>query len=97
MSEQLRKLHRRKSAKVVRFIQTTGGDGVECRMSDMHSEGAKLTFDGIVPATGREVEIMILPELIPKKAIRVWSSGNEIGIKFREPISYLMKNDHRLL
>lgn len=97
MSAQNRKLHRRKSIKTVRLIQTKGGDGIECRMSDMHSEGARLTFSSGVPDTGVEIEIMILPELVPKKAIRIWSSTNEMGIKFREPISYLMKHDHRLL
>lgn len=94
MSRPVRKLHRRKSFKRVRYIQTAGGDGIECRMSDMHSEGARLTFSGPAPDDGNKfVEIMILPELVPKRALKVWGTVNEMGIKFLEPVEYLQKND----
>ncbi len=94
MSEEHRKLHRRKSFKTVRFLQTPGGDGIECRMSDMHSQGARLTFKGSVPEVGKDVYIMILPEQILKAAVPKWKTSSEIGIKFKEPIQYLVKHDH---
>jgi hypothetical protein len=89
-----RDIHRRKSFKTVRFIQSVGGDGIECTMIDMHSEGARLKFKGLAPETTPVVEIMILPEMVPVRANLAWKGINEIGIKFRKPIEYLRKNDH---
>jgi hypothetical protein len=89
-----RTIHRRKAFKTVRFIQSVGGDGVECTMVDMHSEGARLKFKGLVPETSSDVEIMILPELVAVRATLAWKSMNEIGIKFRKPLEYLRKTDH---
>ncbi len=88
-----RQIHRRKAFKTVRFIQSVGGNGIECTMVDMHSEGARLKFKGLVPAVSSDVEIMILPELIPVRATLAWKSMNEIGIKFRKPLEYLRKTD----
>lgn len=89
-----RNIHRRKSFKTVRFIQSVGGAGIECTMVDMHSEGARLKFKGLAPETTSDVEIMILPELVPVRATLAWKSLNEIGIKFRKPLEYLRKSDH---
>lgn len=89
----LRTLHRRKSFKTVRFIQTVGGDGIDCRMADMHSEGARLVFPGLCTNTSDEVEIMILPELVPVRAKRVWQTEREMGIRFKKPLEYLKKAD----
>ncbi|TLX15954.1 PilZ domain-containing protein [Rhizobium sp. MHM7A] len=89
-----RKIHRRKSFKTVRYIQSVGGAGIECTMVDMHSEGARLKFKGPAPETASDVEIMILPELIPVRATLAWKDKNEMGITFRRPLEYLRKSDH---
>jgi hypothetical protein len=63
-------------------------------MSDMHSQGAKLTFKGLSPNCGNSIEIMILPELVPVPAFKVWTELNEMGIRFKNPVGYLRKHDH---
>lgn len=89
-----RNLHRRKSLKTARFIQSVGGDGIECIIVNLHSEGARLKFKGLVPETTSDVEIMLLPEEIAVRARLAWKGINEMGIKFRKPLEYLRKSDH---
>lgn len=89
-----RKIHRRKSFKIVRFIQTSGGDGINCTMTDMHSEGARLLFEGLIPDFDRTVEIMIVSEQVPVKATVAWSGLNEMGITFSKPLKYLQGSDN---
>jgi hypothetical protein len=63
-------------------------------MTDMHSEGARLVFDGLTPDFDKTVEIMIMPEQVPVKATVAWSGLNEMGIKFRKPLKYLQPSDN---
>lgn len=97
MSQESRKLHRRKALKTARLVQANkGGAGIECRMSDLHSEGARLTFVGGVPETdGADIDLLFLPEMVAVRAKAVWSTATELGVRFKHPVEYLTKNDIR--
>lgn len=67
-----------------------GGFGIDCRILNMSSLGARLKLETPLITDG-EVELVFLPENIRAKLTVIWRKDNEIGVEFDEPITW-MKN-----
>lgn len=83
--------------KTARFIQNSGGMGFDCRIADLNSRGARLRFDGYVPAVGEVIEIMLLPETVRVSGKVAWIKENEIGMAFNRPVEFLERSEKALL
>lgn len=88
-----RKLKRMRSLKGARFILDgrTGG-GVDCRIVDLNSHGARIRFSAPVPV-GERVELLIKPENKTVTGRGAWQKGLDAGIEFDEPLAWLERHD----
>lgn len=88
-----RRLARRKPLKRARLVRDgSGGIGIECRIVDINSRGARLRFDAPVPP-GAEVKLLFIPEHVTASAWVVWQNGYEIGVEFTPPLPWLRNLD----
>lgn len=67
-----------------------GGFGIDCRILNMSSKGARLKLETPLVTDGA-VELVFLPENIRAELTIIWRKDNEIGVEFAEPITW-MKN-----
>ncbi|WP_306028769.1 PilZ domain-containing protein [Stappia sp. MMSF_3263] len=67
-----------------------GGFGIDCRILNMSSKGARLKLETPLVTDGT-VELVFLPENIRAELTIIWRKDNEIGVEFAEPITW-MKN-----
>ncbi|WP_417767331.1 PilZ domain-containing protein [Stappia sp.] len=67
-----------------------GGFGIDCRIVNMSSKGARLKLETPLITDG-DVELVFLPENIRTHITVVWRKDEEIGVEFEEAIAW-MKN-----
>jgi len=83
-----------RALKGARFILASFvGGGVDCRIVDIHSRGARLRFDIPVPFKGGAVEMIIFPENKYVKGRMAWQRGLEMGVEFDKPLEWLVRHD----
>ena len=93
-STNLRAIRRMRALKGARFIIAAyAGGGVDCRIVDIHSRGARLRFDAPVPCRDPAVELMIFPENKLVRGRLAWQRGLDMGIEFDKPLEWLVKHD----
>lgn len=90
----LRTIRRMRAYKGARFIldRRTGG-GVDCRIVDIHSRGARLRFDAPVTCRSTDAEIMIFPENKRVAGRIAWRKGLELGMEFERPLEWMARHD----
>lgn len=94
----LRAIQRMRALKGARFILPNySGSGIDCRIVDIHSRGARLCFDSVIPVRDPKAELMIFPEnkLVPVRV--AWQkgleNGMEMGVEFDKPLEWLERHD----
>jgi hypothetical protein len=89
--EDARRKKRQRTLKQGRVVLAgKGGFGIDCRILNMSSQGARLKLDTPLVTDGA-IELVFLPESIRVTVTVIWRKDNEIGVEFSEPITW-MKN-----
>lgn len=95
-SENNRKMKRMRALKGARYIvDSFVGCGIDCTIIDIHSEGARIRFTDPVTVKDR-FELVLFPESIRVTARKVWQRGNQFGVEFDQPLSWLARHDRSL-
>lgn len=92
-SKEKRAIRRMRALKGGRFIlDLRSGSGVNCRIVDIHSRGARLRFDAPVAFGSEKAEVIIFPENKRVAGRVAWQRGMDLGIEFDSPLEWLAKH-----
>ena len=70
----------------------SGGNGIECAVRNLSSEGARLRFNSPVELP-RTFEFLLVTENVRVPAELAWQQDGEAGIHFVKPLRWLVKHD----